>query len=308
MKKILIIICLLLLVVGCTKTNENQKIELNYNFETVDNLKDGNNKKVKVIILLGQSNATGVGIVDYLKQNVTQEEFNEYENGYNNILINYLLDNGVNTSGGDFVKTDLSCGATTGYFGPEVGIAKTLSDKYPDEEIFILKYTMSGTSLTNQWMFKYERSWIYNHCIAYLKYCLSALQTANYQPNIEAICFMQGESDTFKKGIKRYYKTEMNFIKYLRNDLDEFNDSGIYFIDAGISDSPYFSPGYKKINEAKIKVSKKSNLNIYFPTIERGLTTAYEPYDNPDLAHYDSLSTLNLGIMFAEEIIKIFEN
>jgi hypothetical protein len=45
---------------------------------------------------------------------------------------------------------------------------------------------------------------------------------------------------------------------------------------------------------------------VYFPTIEAGLTTMYEPFGNPDLGHYDALSELELGRMFGREIVKIY--
>ena len=47
------------------------------------------------------------------------------------------------------------------------------------------------------------------------------------------------------------------------------------------------------------------NLNIYFSTIDMGLTIDKEPEGNPDWGHYDSLSELALGRRFGEEILKI---
>jgi hypothetical protein len=39
-----------------------------------------------------------------------------------------------------------------------------------------------------------------------------------------------------------------------------------------------------------------------------GLTTFNEPYENPDLGHYDALSELELGRAFGKEILKMYEN
>ena len=64
---------------------------------------------------------------------------------------------------------------------------------------------------------------------------------------------------------------------------------------------------FKEINEAKERYSLTSDKNIYFPTIEAGLTTLYEPTEEPDLGHYDAYSELLLGRMFAEKIIKIYK-
>lgn len=118
---------------------------MNTNYPTCSNLEDGNNQKANVILLLGQSNASGASLTEYLKKNVSNEKFQEYENGYDNVLINYCIDDRVFSSNGQFVKTNLDCGSGIGSFGPEVGLAEVLSRNY--EKTFILKYTMSGYSL-----------------------------------------------------------------------------------------------------------------------------------------------------------------
>ena len=88
-------------------------------------------KKTKVIILLGQSNASRCSI----------NEYQEYENGYDNILINYCIDDHSFTSNGQFTKVDLNCGCGNGFFGLEVGISELLNKSFPNEKIFILKIT-----------------------------------------------------------------------------------------------------------------------------------------------------------------------
>ena len=57
----------------------------------------------------------------------------------------------------------------------------------------------------------------------------------------------------------------------------------------------------------KRKFSEESELNRYFSTIENGLTTMNEPYDNPDLGHFDALSEIRLGELFAEELVRIYQ-
>ena len=117
---------------------------------------------------------------------------------------------------------------------------------------------------------------------------------------------MQGESDTTYKKANRYYENQKAFVSYLREDLKDYAiEDGIYFIDAGISNSPYCEPAYPIINEAKEKFSTLSPLNIYFSTIDMGLTIDKELEGNPDWGHYDSLSELALGRRFGEEILKI---
>lgn len=312
MKKLFLPI-LLLTITSCnnftysSSESIDYSINMNNDFKIDDSLKDGNNKKAKVIVLLGQSNASGCSLNSYLKQNSNENDYKRYNDGYDNVLINYSIDNQSYTSNGKFKKVDLTCGVKEGYFGPEVGFSDSLNKMYNDELFFILKFTMSGYSLNHHWLSNYEKGDIYNSCIIYLKTYLDFLISKNYNINLDAILFMQGESDTTEFKASRYYENLIKLTSYFRKDLDSYNDDEIYFIDAGISNSPYCLPSYPKINKAKEEFSKTSEYNIYFPTIDNGLTTLYEPYENPDLGHYDSLSMIKLGNLFANELIKIYE-
>lgn len=313
MKK-LFILFLFLLTCSC-KTNTSTSlsssidysINMDTNFEINDCLNDGNNQKAKVIVLLGQSNASGCTYNNYLEINTSKEEYERYQNGFNNVLINYSIDNRSYTTNGEFKKVDLTCGVKEGRFGPELGMSDVLSKEFKDETIFLLKFTMSGYSLNHHWLNNYERFDIYNACLIFLETYLDYLISKNYNINLDAICFMQGESDTTEYKASRYYNNLIKFTNYLRSDLDKYNDDEIYFIDAGISNSPYCEPSYPDINKAKEDFSKLSPYNIYFPTIENGLTTMNEPYENPDLGHYDSLSMIRLGELFGEHLINIYK-
>ena len=118
---------------------------------------------------------------------------------------------------------------------------------------------------------------------------------------------MQGESDTTEFKAERYFDNQNAFVFYLREDLAPFaEDGGIYFIDAGISSSPYCEPGYPTVNEAKRRFAELSPLNLYFSTIDAGLTTIHEPEGDPDWGHYDALCELKLGHLFAEYVIQSY--
>ena len=137
---------------------------------------------------------------------------------------------------------------------------------------------------------------------------MGALAEKNYNAKIGAICWMQGESDTTEFKASKYYENQRAFASYLREDLAKYaEEGGIYFIDAGISNSPYCEPSYPEINEAKKEFSKLSELNIYFPTIEAGFTVDREPAGEPDWGHYDSLSELELGRKFGRCVVESYE-
>ena len=283
-------------------------IDMIENYHTTDSLPSSDGEPLRVIILIGQSNCTGCSLTSYLKDGVGEEKYSEFERGYDSVLINYCLDNGKYSSGGDFVPVDLSCAAGEGYFGPEVGMAERLSEELPDEKFVILKFTMSGYSLNYHWLYDGERASIYNSFLIFATTYIDQLLDLGYGAELEAICWMQGESDTTEFKSERYLYNTERLVSFLREDLGSYSTDGeIYFIDAGISDSPYCLPSYREINQAKESFSHESELNVYFPTIEAGLTTMNEPYGNPDLGHYDAMSELTLGRMFGDEIIKILE-
>ncbi|MBE6674900.1 MAG: sialate O-acetylesterase [Ruminococcaceae bacterium] len=297
-----------MLMLGCkSEGNESTHLELNTDFKKPTNLGNGEGKSVKVVLLLGQSNATGCALNSYLEENVGKEQYSVYEQGFSDVLINYSVDNQLNSSNGEFVKTGIGFGHKSEYFGPELGIAERLTEECPGETFVILKYTYSGSCLKTQWLEKKDRGDIYKACIKFTETYMDALLESNYNASLDAICWMQGESDAIGKTADEYYDNQKRFVSFLREDLGKYAScGGIYFIDAGIQEGTIF-PRYEVVNEAKARFASESPLNLYFSTIEEGLTTKYEPKENPDLPHYDSMSELKLGYLFAEHIISSYD-
>ena len=283
--------------------NETYRLNMDTDYPAPDGLPRGEGKEAKVILLLGQSNATGSSITAYLQKNIPAEQ------GFESVLINYCLDDHNATSNGQFIPVDLNCGATSGFFGPEVGMAEVLSEAYPEETVFILKYTMSGYSLHHHWLCAGQRGSIYEACMVYLTTRLDYLRQQGYDPRVEAICWMQGESDTTDFKASHYFDNQVAFASYLRADLSAYApEEGIYFIDAGISNSPYCEPAYPTINEAKVRFSALSPLNLYFSTIDLGFTIHKEPEGDPDWGHYDSLCELELGRVFGRMAVEVMKD
>ncbi len=283
------------------------KMKMHTDFSTPKNLPEGNGERVKVILLVGQSNATGIGRIKYLQQNTTPEQFAKYENGFDSVLINYCVDNHTNCSGGEFVDVDLGCSVWNDVFGPEVGMAERFSEEWGDEKVIILKYTYSGTSLYYQWLAHGGRGAIYKAMREFVNTYMKSLQNQGYDARLGAVCWMQGESDSFFDIAKeRYYEAQSNFVSYIRKDFAKYaEEGGICFIDAGISNSPCW-PEYDRINNAKVQMAADSHLNYYFSTIDAGLEWGVEPEESPDLAHYGAMSTLKLGHIFGEYVIRAY--
>ncbi len=303
----ILIVSLTVLMLGCNRDGEGgAHLDLNTDFKKPTSLSDGEGRDAKAILLLGQSNATGCALNSYLEKNVGKEQYSIYEEGFSNVFVNYSVDNCLNSSNGEFVNASIGFGHTSEYFGPELGIAERLSREYPDETIIILKYTYSGSCLKTQWLDEGDRGEIYKACIKFTKTYMDALLESNYNASLGAICWMQGESDAVGKVADEYYDNQGRFVSFLREDLDKYADDGeIYFVDAGIQAGNIF-PRYGVVNEAKARFARESVLNLYFSTIDAHLTTNLEPEGEPDLPHYDSMSTLKLGYLFAEQIISSY--
>lgn len=272
-------------------------------FAVRNNLPDGNGKKIKVILLNGQSNASGVSRVSCL----TDEQKEKYGKGVDNVYINYFCDNGYNTSNGFFTQTELNQGYADGYFGPELGIADALSASA--DEYVILKYTWGGTILDTQWYSPRQDGSVgplytafINFTVTYMDYLLEK----GYDAKIGVMCWMQGESDSVDESwTQNYYQNTVDFVASLRKDLNKYADEGgIRYIDAGISDSPYWAR-YTRVNDAKKQFAGDPNNNaVYIDTIAAGLDYTKEPSDKPDLAHYDASSEIKLGQLFGAKILE----
>lgn len=275
-----------------------------------DTLADGEGKTATVILLGGQSNASGNSSDDYLKQKVSPEKYEKYENGFDNVYINYV--SGLQVSN-EFVKCSVRQGEQPNYFGPELGLGEKLNEEYPDRTFFIIKCAWGGTNLYEQWLSPSsdgKTGKLYKQFVNFVEANLKYLKSKNYNVKLEAMCFMQGESDSFSVEHGKGYETSLNnFIKDIRTKFKRYaSNDGIAFIDAYIADNPMYWVYCEYVNNSKKAVAASSSMNVVIDTISAGLSCSEEPIDKPDMAHYDSLSELKLGHLFGEEVIKFLDN
>ena len=281
-----------------------------FNFTISDTLPDGQGKKAKVILLGGQSNASGCSRDDYLKKNVSEEKYLEYETGYDNVYINYFA-TGTNESK-EFVKCATKQGEGGGFFGPELGLAEKLHELYPNELFFIIKYAWGGSNLYEQWRSPSnfgKTGKMYRAFESFVQTSLKYLKEKNYDFIIEGMCWMQGESDSFSVENATNYKDNLTYlIKDVRKKFTRYaGDNGIAFVDAYIADNPVYWVYCDLVNESKRQVAELSWTNVLIDTIAEGLTCSEEPEENPDMAHYDSMSQIKLGHLFAENVSQFFD-
>ncbi len=272
-----------------------------------------NKTPVDVVIMAGQSNMVGCSRFTYLNDSANAAKYHEYLNGYSGVRIAY--DNLTktafevypeqNTSRGAFVKAMLGQGNADITFGPEVGMGEILSKTEHNNKIFLIKYACGASNLLDDWAAPSSGriSGLYDRFVRYVRAQIKVLQDEGFAPSIRAMCWMQGEGDSYPGYSIEYLSQLSYFVGDLREELLEFCDGVEFaFIDAGISDSPMWLE-YATVNTAKEQFAAQSERNVYIDTIEHGLTTSLEPAEEPDLAHYDSASMIELGHLFAEALL-----
>lgn len=262
---------------------------------------------VRVILLAGQSNAAGYTRIDQMDRLFEEEEIKKYKTGFEKIKIRFSCEEGINTSWRKFIPVALGQGKDNLCFGPEVGMGEYLSNSGYDE-IYIIKYAVGGTTLVSDW--RSPSSGTIGRCyqafIDFVHESIDYLKKEYKQPVIEALCWMQGESDADEAKSKYYYGHLSSFVKDIRQEFQEVSsEDGIGFIDAGISDWDWWTH-YQKINAAKQQFASESEQNIYIDTIAAQLSYRNEPVNGVDGCHYDSDGMILLGTLFGQMVAEHF--
>lgn len=243
---------------------------------------------VDVVILAGQSNMAGFGLIEESRQYISDNEYQQISKGINDIYIFTCNDFAAKELGITFhpySKVNFDNGPFTGLFGPEVGFA--LEYQRTGRKLILIKYTAGG--MASEYFI--EDNDISRTMKIYILNCCLELIEKGFYPNIRACCWMQGENDCDIFNATQYYGKERLLIKYLRKS---FNDK-LLFIDARVTDWQLIDPYCYQdvVNEAKEKIAQEDSLCFLIDStglIKNG-------------AHYNTLSTIELGRRFAKEFL-----
>lgn len=274
----------------------------------------GPKQDVDVVIISGQSNGVGCTWCNQIEGSMGKDKYNEYFNGYPDIKIAfeswtkdwtgtakepYELQNHSN---GDFTKVTLGQGNGKHSFGPEIGIAEATHEKHGGK-LFLIKYACGASNLNDDWVGRDTQ--MYSGMITYIKEQMENLSNKGYNPTIKALCWMQGEGDSYYGYYQRYLANTRTFVTNVRADLRTLSgDRELAFIDAGINNNSARWQYWKQVNDAKMAFADESDNNFYIDTIGAGMHTNKEPVGNVDADHYDSESEVLLGHLFAENFEK----
>ena len=264
-------------------------------------------KPVDVVVISGQSNAVGCTRADKIPLSIGYSKYSEWMEGFEDIQIAYdsWTKDGTafysqNKSDDDtFMRVMLGQGNSILTFGPEIGIAERMHEKYANK-LFLIKYACGASNLKDDWAKR--DSPMYGRLVNYVKLQMGNLKKMGYEPTIKAFCWMQGEGDSYPGYYDQYQDHLRGFVTNLRTDLkEESGNKDFPFIDAGINDKKSVWEYGKQVNEAKQAFAAESENNFYIDTKAAGLHTDQEPTEQePDRAHYDSDSEVLLGELFAE--------
>ncbi len=237
------------------------------------------NLKYDVILLGGQSNMLGVGLVSdledkYLPDNIT--------------YLNYGL------CSEQLRHPD--------WFGPEVGLSRILSEKSPNRNLLLIKYAIGGSSLYD-WAPDYdpEKAKITSHpefgnMFGHYFSIIDSLSEF-YNLNFVAVLWMQGEEDSKKpETAKGYYS---NFKKLIRAFRRKTDNRELPFIFGEVNPATDRFPFVKIVQAAQLKAVKKIK---FVNLIKTG-----DISKKADKVHYDSGGLLILGERFGNCLIRVTE-
>lgn len=293
---------------GCQKgSNSESQAPDSSSFEVEES------KTAKVIVISGQSNASGFTYVSSLRSTVPDGAFKKYSDGFENVKIYYNVDTiepngytwptiGCNTSEGEFENVKLGQGHTKERFGPEIGIAEYLSQEHPNETYYIIKCSWGSASLFNDFaspsMQNYATSVYYDKFISVVQAGLDKLKEITDKPiELRAFCWAQGEKDSAaKSNAMNYGPNLVQFVGDFRKAFEEYNGGKeIAFIDAELGLNEKWTCG-DIVNQHKAWFAMQGENNYTIATSD--LTYHNEPAEKPDVYHFDSLSMIELGRRF----------
>ncbi len=256
---------------------------------------------VRVFILSGQSNMEGLGNSKLLPPELAAQP----EVKIRSAIVGQGDPAEWKELGGEF-------GVWKG-FGPEVTIGYELNKALPDADIYLIKSARSGTALSKTANVNFDQAGANNEYTALIRRvnaALADLKKQGRQYSVEALFWMQGESDALdlhntpdsaeQSGVQ--YETNLReFINSVRKDLDlpdvpvfvgqlPSNLVSTVFNGNTFSNAPLVIAGQKKVAED--------------PEMHAILISTDDLVLRNDHLHYDTEGQLELGRRFAREYVK----
>jgi hypothetical protein len=183
-------------------------------------------------------------------------------------------------------------GSDSGKFGPEITFGWDMFDSLPDNNIVLVKYAVSGTTLWNDW-----RATDGVEYVNFINKVNNALSSVD-EPEIMGMIWMQGEFDAYPPTstlsyAQAYEQNLTDFIESIRSDLGL---PDMPFVIGQISESPVWTWG-DIVRQDQLNVSRTVPNTSLVVTSDLGILA--------DGMHYNASGTMTLGSRFADATLDL---
>jgi len=231
-----------------------------------------------VILLAGQSNMVGLGRVAQLAP-ADRAAVDDVLIYYNASVHNHPLAR-------TWRPLEPGFGATEALFGPELGLARALRARWPDRPLAFVKVAEGGTGLYDRWSPGQDLFRLFQGETA------RALGLLDEPHQVVGMIWMQGESDAIEGPTAQAYLN--NFAAFVHQTREELAHYALPLV-AGLIRPNAVWPHAAQVRQAMTRCSTGlGNLDV--------VETADLDVHPDDVYHYDTPSTLTLGVRFADAL------
>lgn len=263
-------------------------------------------QEVDVILIGGQSNATGQGYMNNLPRSFEVDR-----------SVMFYYSKYLNRGKGSEQWLPLcQASETDDKFGVELSLGTALQKYFPDRKIALIKHALSGSNLYSQWNpgnGEAEAGEEYRKWLETVYQGLNKLKEKGFVPVIRAMVWQQGEGDAREiagmENSRKYGENLRNLILRIREDL---HAPGMLFVYGEVMPmAAERFPGRELVRKAQVLVAEdsRSQLSVKNAFWVEGddLQMRRSDYHTPipqDDVHLGTFGVLTLGERFAEVIFK----
>jgi hypothetical protein len=197
-----------------------------------------------------------------------------------------------------------------GTFGPEYNFIDAVAKAHPEEELLFFKHAVGGTTLYAAWDIDWTlekaaqvkeetrdfKHRLYAQLMDRIQITEAFARQKGYDGiDIQAVAWVQGESDASREFTAKAYKTNLKaFIGNLRQDLP---DPNFQFVCLQVNNMK--SPFIEKVRKSQEQLAGEMDQVSVIPS-----STAEQPVDFPkyDGVHYNTDGVLNIGKALAAAV------
>lgn len=268
---------------------------------------------VKVVLLAGQSNMAGVGDYDKL----TPNDYVRIAAASKRVKLSFNGGEAEPLSYKKAGESTIKKYQLTKSFGPELFIGVGLAEKFPNNEILLIKTAQGGTSLYGAWNAQWSKEKadlletkafkktlkLYDLHLNNIKHNLAKLTASGKKYELLGFAWMQGENDAAKEISARSYQA--NLEKLIASYRHTLKQPKMPFI-IGQINSNYgdFPLGPEMVRAAQKNVAETDEYAEYIATSMAGTWLDYPKHFD---VHYNTDGQRRLGQQFAKKLIGLIE-